>query len=98
MMRVVARVAVTLTGDHCGPGGWSNRAAERFIWETVAGLPPTGHVRLDVGPVRYPSPELVSLLRDVIGTESTLVVEGSAEHVRSWMRMFQGETETGRAA
>lgn len=85
-MRVEARIAVTLTERHAEAGGWPTREAEDLIHAAIAGAPAGATVRLDVGPVRYPSRRIVQLLTDALGPDAVLVIEGPVRAVEAWVR------------
>lgn len=76
-MRIVARAAFTLTAKH-SDGGSPTREAEDAVWCAFNGTPPGAHVRLNVGPVEYPSRRMVDLLEDAIGPDGRARARRSA--------------------
>lgn len=84
-MKIVARIAVTFTKRHVDAAGWPTHEAELFLWEAIAGAPADAQVRLDIGPVRYCTHGLARALREGLGPNATVAIEGRASYVGRWI-------------
>lgn len=84
-MRLQARLAVHL-GKRDHDNGCLNRDGERRVYESIAGAPAGTTLRLDVGPVHWPTSRVMAIIEETLGRDAVVLVEGPAQSVAGWLR------------